>query len=217
MAQARRESTGTAAEALADVKAAFTAARWRWKLPAAADLAVLAATVEVERARLAARARMPPRPAPDAAARQHVARAERVRDALGTLLRDLPGVAELAAERVPGRHAEVLVGLLAAARRVGDMWPSLDGRHRRLDARGAAWRGAAWTFGRQVLSGARRANPGVRVGLPLGPDQPVCRLIVALLVACGHDVTGDAVAQHFRRTPRQFFLPHGGARGAGDV
>lgn len=195
------------------VKAAFCRARWPWSVPVPDDLARLAFTLESERARVAATAAMPPRAAPDAATRRRIVQAERVRDAVGVLLRDLPDLAAHAAKVLPtgNRHAEVLMELLGSARVVSAYWTFLDGRHRRLDRR-SGWAIFADCLAYPLGLAITRANPTTRIAAPLKGDTPTARLMSELLAMVGHDVGPDAIAQHYRRTPRQFFSAIWGAQ-----
>ena len=130
-----------------------------------------------------------------------MAQAERVRKAIGTLLTDLPELADYAAARVSPRtnHAAVLADLLGAARRVAGYWPGLDGSLRKFAPR-ARWQLTADCVAGAIWARWRRANPGRTIGKPLSAEQPMTRALVDLLALAGHpDLNAAQVAQHFSR------------------
>ncbi len=191
-------------------KAVWTAyhdAAPRWQPPAAADCEAIASTLAMYRGACMERgARLAHKP--DAAGRRRIARHDAVRGAIGTLLWDLPDLAAWA----PGHtapagsmHAKSLVDLLAAARLVAMLWPSLDGSLKRFDPR-TEWARTADCIAGPVLAVWQRANPGRKIGKPLSGDQPATRLMVALLGLVGHAVTAERVARHFARDKSAFVI-----------
>lgn len=123
-----------------------------------------------------------------------------VRDAIRKISQSLPKIIE-AYERETGpnmRPAAALRALMAAAARVAENWPSLDGRSRRPDHRAKIANIAEqlWILAAQDW---QRANPGVRVGNPSTGEGRAVAAIAGLLALADLTTSADALAKAFTR------------------
>jgi hypothetical protein len=187
-----------------DVRLAYQAAKPRWNVPSADDCESLACILTMYRSVNAISAR-PARP-PDADGQRRLERVDRVRKAIGTLIVDLPELADRATTRTGGKHADCLTDLLTAARRAAGLWPELDGSLRRFDSR-CWWKLTADCIAGQALAHWRGANPGRKIGKPMSEEQPATKAMQQLLRLAGHgDMTLGQIAKHFSRDQSAFAI-----------
>jgi hypothetical protein len=191
------------------VRAAYRAASPRWQVPSAPDCEAIADVLELCRGARVEREARHQAKKPEAAGIRRMRRHEKVRSAIGTLLRDLPDLAEWAPAHVVtpgGLHASSLAELLDAVRRVAVLWPSLNGSIRRFDRR-SRWALTADCLVGMLLRAWRKANPKRRIGKPLKETQPATQLLVSLLALVeGQALTAGQVAKHFNRKKSGFVL-----------
>jgi hypothetical protein len=133
---------------------------------------------------------------PDANRQQYLARVDRVRKAIRTLILDLPEL--VTAIRFFPSGEEPLADLLAASSRASRSCPDLAGHLRVI--RRPWWKWSADCIAGAVLVHWRQANPGRIIGRPLSEEQPATKVMTQLLTLAGYDdVTPERVAKHFAR------------------
>lgn len=192
------------------VHAAYLEANPLWKAPSDSDCEAIANALEFNRgAQLALKQLQLIASEPDAAGRKRLRQRDKVREAIGTLLKHLPPLAEWAPGHVtlPGSpRASILVELLDATRKTAFLWPDLNGSIKRFDRR-TGWALNADTWVGMILRAWRKANPKRRIGKPMAPDQPMTRLMVTFIEMVGAEaVTGEQVRQHFTRKKSVFAI-----------